>query len=213
MDCISFTKIDLPYGWLSNMSAHPVECFGSQWRTAEALFQALRFSDIGIREYIRSQRSPMGAKLAAKSRKSEMTVDELSDEDVRNMAFCIRLKAQQHESIANDLICTGDVSIFEDVTTRADRNSAKFWGAELTACGWKGQNKLGRLWMELRAELSAHRVINDILKKNNINVDTHICATMWLGQISVTSNSRSATFDKNDEQSILKWVKENYKLR
>lgn len=213
MNCVSFTKVALPYGWLGNMSPHPVYCFGVTWRTTEALFQAIRFSDPAIREHIRSQKSPMGAKLAAKARKSEMTVEELSDQDVRNMAFCIRLKAEQHKSVADDLIATGDALIVEDVTSRSGRGSAKFWGAEFTVAGLEGKNKLGSLWMELRADLSAHRVIDEILKKYHISVDTYICASMWLDQISITSDGNSVTFDRYDEESISKWIMDNYKLR
>lgn len=165
MNDVTFTKVALPNGWLSNMSPHPVDCFGVTWRTTEALFQALRFSDPEIREHIRSQKSPMGAKLAAKSRKSEMTVEELGSQDVRNMAFCVRLKAKQHESVLNDLFATGESLIVEDVTSRAGRGSSMFWGAQHTNLGWRGENRLGKLWMQLRADLRAENILVPMIEE------------------------------------------------
>jgi predicted NAD-dependent protein-ADP-ribosyltransferase YbiA (DUF1768 family) len=35
--------VEEEYGWLGNMSPHPVKYEGKWWLTAEALFQALRF--------------------------------------------------------------------------------------------------------------------------------------------------------------------------
>ena len=66
MKYISFTKVALPYGWLGNMSPHPVTYNEEVWRTTEALFQALRFNDPSIQKEIRDEKSPMGAKLKAK---------------------------------------------------------------------------------------------------------------------------------------------------
>lgn len=54
-EVIAFTKVNLPYGWLSNMSPHPLD-FGGTWRTSEALFQSLRFSDNDIKELIRAEK-------------------------------------------------------------------------------------------------------------------------------------------------------------
>ena len=42
MPTIAFTRIDLPYGWLGNMSRHRVKHLDTWWETTEALFQALR---------------------------------------------------------------------------------------------------------------------------------------------------------------------------
>ena len=39
---ITFTEVDLPFGWLGNMVRFPVKYGGKWWKTTEALFQALR---------------------------------------------------------------------------------------------------------------------------------------------------------------------------
>lgn len=59
---IAFSKVREPHGWMGNMSPHPLEMFGKSWRTSEALFQAMRFTDEAPREEIRSKTSPMAAK-------------------------------------------------------------------------------------------------------------------------------------------------------
>jgi len=152
METIAFTKTKLPYGWLGNMSPYPITFGDETYRTTEALFQALRFSDNAIKTLIREQKSPMGAKLVAKSKASEMTVEQLSMIDVRNMQMCIKLKLVQHPNLVADLLATGDALIIEDVTNRGARGSNLFWGAMLVDDKWVGKNVLGQLWMDLRKD-------------------------------------------------------------
>lgn len=153
MQEIAFTKVALPYGWLGNMSPHPIECFGVRWNTSEALFQALRFDDQSMRDIIRAEKSPMAAKLIAKKHADKMVVKQKSDTDLQNMAFCIRLKVQQHPALKQQLLDTGDALIIEDCTKRGKKGSNLFWGAVNTENGWVGENRLGLLWMQLRASL------------------------------------------------------------
>ena len=93
---ITFTKVKLDYGWLGNMSPYSISYEDKEWRTAESLFQALRFDDDEIREMIRLERSPMGAKMKAKKYADKMVVEPMSDKDVGNMELIIRLKIEQH---------------------------------------------------------------------------------------------------------------------
>lgn len=153
MGTIAFTKSKLPYGWMGNMSPYPIKFGEDTYRTTEALFQALRFSDNAIKALIREEKSPMGAKLAAKSRVSEMTVEQLSDKDVMNMRMCVKLKLEQHPNLATELLSTGDDLIVEDVTNRGDKGSNLFWGAMLVEGEWVGKNVLGNIWMDFRREL------------------------------------------------------------
>ncbi len=63
------------------------------------------------------------------------------------MRDILRAKAEQHEYVRRKLLATGDRELVED-SWRDD-----FWG-------WgpdrNGQNMLGKLWMEVRAELTAN---------------------------------------------------------
>ena len=142
---ISFTKAS----WLGNMSPYPVTYQGKVYRTAEALFQALRFSDVSIAEEIRNNKSPMGAKFVAKRHAARMTVTPCSEQDVRNMDTVLRLKLEQHPDLLARLQATGNDLIVEDVTKRAHGRNL-FWGAALKDGVWVGDNVLGKLWMKLR---------------------------------------------------------------
>jgi CYTH domain-containing protein len=154
---IAFTKTKLSFGWLGNMAPYPVtDEDGLQWRTTEALFQAMRFAkDDPIREEIRAEKSPMGAKLKAKGNSDKMIVKQLSKEDVHNMEYCVRLKIEQHPILKDLLIDSGDLPIYEDVTKRGRKGSNLFWGALKHEDGtWEGYNILGELWMTIRGELT-----------------------------------------------------------
>lgn len=153
MQRILFSKNKLPFGWCSNMSPFPIEFAGKTWRTTEALFQALRFSDKDIQEAIRLEKSPMAAKFVAKASPDEMIIEQLGERDLNNMRMCLRLKIEQHPQLKIELMGTGDAIITEDVTSRGDKGSNLFWGAMLVGEEWVGQNMLGNLWVELRDSL------------------------------------------------------------
>ena len=149
---ISFTKVKLPYGWLGNMSPYPVQYDGVWWLTAEALFQALRFPpDSPVRKIIHGQKAPMAAKMLARKHRAERTVEPLSEQDFANMRLCLQLKAKAHRTIREQLMATGDKILVEDVSSRPRKNDP--WGMKLVGGTWKGENLLGNIWMELRAEL------------------------------------------------------------
>lgn len=147
-------KVSEPFGWLGNMSPHPIELEDYFFLTSEALFQSLRFGDPEIIEEIAAQKSPMAAKMKAKKHKSEMIVEPMSDEDVDNMRLCLRLKLKQNPELRDQLLETGDEPIIEDCSRRP-RGLGMFWGMALKNVEWVGENKLGKLWMELRSELAA----------------------------------------------------------
>lgn len=149
---VSFTKVALPYGWLGNMAPFPLLARGVTWRSAEALFQASRFSDPAVVERIRQCASPMAAKMMAKKSIGIMTINPRSPEDVDNMRDIIKLKVAQHPDLMRQLWETADLPIIEDCTARANV-SGLFWGASKGNGIWEGENTLGKLWMELRTFL------------------------------------------------------------
>lgn len=153
MPTIAFTKVDLPYGWLGNMSPHRVRHLDKWWETTEALFQALRFDDEQIRETIRKAKSPMTAKMKAKAIKVRhlRRVEPASPEDLANMRFVLRLKLKYHPNLKGMLLATGNDILIEDCSLR----SPSPWGCQRCAGEWVGENLLGKLWMELREELRA----------------------------------------------------------
>ena len=149
---ISFTGVDLPFGWLGNMFASPIEHNGIKWRTPEALFQSLRFSDPSLIKLCLEAKSPFGLKLSLKKLQDRMVIIPKSDQDIQNMRMVLRLKFSQYPELKEQLIATGSAILIEDVTARKSGNS-KFWGAYLDNGYWIGENMLGTLLMELRSEL------------------------------------------------------------
>jgi len=154
MSVISFTKVSGPYGygWLSNMSRHPIMISSMCYPTAEHLFQALRFP-VGspIRDEICTQRSPMSAKMVAKKYVSQMIVTPRSEVDVFNMRFVLLCKIHEHPELIQKLLATYNAEIIEDVSSRPTE-SGLFWGARKVGSGWYGENRLGKLWMGIREE-------------------------------------------------------------
>lgn len=152
MDDVVIRRVADPYGWLGNMSPHPVWYEGKRYRTAEALFQALRFESPTIRREIRQLRSPMAAKMRARRYAAEMAARPRSPCDVENMRLVLRLKLERHPKLAAALLATAGARIVEDCSRR-NSESGRFWGAKWTGEVWDGTNTLGTLWMELRDAL------------------------------------------------------------
>lgn len=153
---IAFTKAKLPYGWLGNMtSEYPVVYNELKYPSTEALFQALRFpEDSELREVIRLEKNPFKGKLIAKANRDKMYIEPTGDDDINNMRLCIKLKIEQYPTLKDILIDSGDIPIYEDVTSRGRGSSNLIWGALKHSDGtWEGQNILGNLWMELRTQL------------------------------------------------------------
>ena len=152
MPVISFTKVNLPYGWLGNMAPFPINYQDEHWNTSEALFQAMRFEDEEIRQIIRAQRSPMAAKMKAKGSRNLMVVEPCSPQDVENMRVCLELKFSQHPNLRQQLLQTGNNELVEDIGSRRGARHL-FWGAHLQGDAWIGTNTMGILLMELREKL------------------------------------------------------------
>jgi ribA/ribD-fused uncharacterized protein len=153
---IWFKKVAEPYGWMGNMAPYPIQYAGKTWRTSEALFQSLRYADTAIIEQIRQQKSPMGAKLVAKSSVNivHRVIDAMSPQDVANMEMCVLLKFQQHPDIAKLLKATAPNPIYEDATNRKKVNDL-FWGMHRDPNNpeqpIQGQNTMGEILMRVRA--------------------------------------------------------------
>jgi ribA/ribD-fused uncharacterized protein len=149
---IEFTKVDLPYGWLGNMYASPIQFEGKEWLTTEALFQALRYDSEEIREAIRKEKSPMGAKMKAKSFKSQMRVVPMGEEDVDNMKKVVRMKFKQYTILKSKLIITGEHILVENIGNRNGERHL-FWGMKKVNGEWIGNNMMGKILMEIREEM------------------------------------------------------------
>lgn len=162
LNTISFTRIDLPHGWLGNMSRHPLRLprasGGTLYPTAEHYFQCMKFNDPQIQQDILAKKSPMDAKWTGKGKARDFpekrVITSYTSADLDLMRRTIRLKLENHPILRDQLLALPeDGIIIEDSSARGGA-SARFWGMKLENGIWTGQNWLGRLWMELRLELA-----------------------------------------------------------
>lgn len=150
---LSFRKVDETYGWLGNMSAHPIRVNGVRYATTEHFFQCMRFEDEMVRKDIRESKSPMGSKMVMKKHKEKLVLIPRSEEDLDLMRSVLRIKLEFYPKLREELLkLDSDTVIIEDCTKRSGVSS-KFWGMKLKDGVWEGKNWLGRLWMELKLEL------------------------------------------------------------
>ncbi len=127
---------------LSPFSAHEVEIDGVVYKTAEHAYQALRVIK-EKRAEVMSARSPMDAwRLGQICKEEGKLVADFNKEALMEKIF--RAKLAQHRDIELVLRATGDRELLK--VYEAD----SYWG---TGSNGTGQNKMGVLWMKLRAEL------------------------------------------------------------
>ncbi len=131
---------------LSNFSAFTLEWKGQRFDTSEAAYHWEKFPDHPwLQEAIRIAVSAHEAFKLAEQQKPLRRPDWDSVK-VGIMREIIRAKAQRHEYVRRKLLATGERELVEN-SWRDD-----FWG-------WgpnrDGKNMLGKLWMEVRAELRA----------------------------------------------------------
>jgi len=153
-DVAAFHRVRDPYGMFSNMAAgYPLRVGGIQATSSEAAYQALRFPDLPeFQAEILVLGNPILAKRHAYTRIAETRLD-WDAVKVNIMRYVLRAKfCSQQEALLPALAETGDRPIVE-VSLRDD-----FWGAKPDGERLVGRNVLGRLLMELRAELAAHPV-------------------------------------------------------
>lgn len=135
---------------LSNFSAFRLGWQGHYFDTSEAAYHWEKFPDHPtIQRHIMLSDSAHGAfKLAERYRAARRKDWDAVKVDI--MRCILYAKAEQHEYVCHKLLATGNRELIED-SSRDD-----FWG-------WgpnrDGQNMLGKLWMEIRAELAARDLV------------------------------------------------------
>lgn len=145
---ISFRKTNEEWGGFSNMAGgYPIMVNGIEWRTSEALYQALRFPDFpDVQEAIRAEKSPMAAKMKSKPFRKDSSRPDWDDVRIDLMYWSLRAKLVcNFEDFGALLRKSSNVEIVE--------NSSKdrFWGAvPVNGDYFQGQNVLGVLLSKLR---------------------------------------------------------------
>lgn len=127
----------------SNFSSFAIEWKGKLYPTSEHVYHAEKFDYESIKEEIRNTRSAHDSMKLAHSYKDKVRKDWYQN-NLAVMKNILRAKVEQHPYIKKKLLDSGERELIED-SWRDD-----FWG-------WgpnkDGQNNLGKLWMEVRAEV------------------------------------------------------------
>ena len=132
------------YSEFSNFAPYGVEMEGAWWPTVEHYFQAQKFEDPAYRDKIRKANRPKDAKALGLTRKLPLRSDwEAVKEEIMYAAEA--KKFMTHATLKELLLSTGDVAIIENSPMDY------FWGAGQDGTG---QNKLGKILMRVRSELS-----------------------------------------------------------
>jgi ribA/ribD-fused uncharacterized protein len=137
---------------LSNFSAFTLRWKGYRFDTSEAAYHwekfpstSLTWSESALQNAIRAAVSAHEAFKIAERRREQRRPD-WGDVRVGIMREILRAKVEQHEYVRRKLISTG----LRELVENSWRDSFWGWGPNRD-----GQNMLGKLWMEIRAELAA----------------------------------------------------------
>jgi len=129
---------------LSPFSAHQIEIWGETFPTVEHAYQASRIKSGPERDAIKSAKSPMDAWREGQKFKNNpsLQVENFNKDAVVEELF--RAKLVQHGNIASILKESGSRDLLKVYDTDY------YWG---TGADGSGENRMGKIWMKLRAEL------------------------------------------------------------
>jgi ribA/ribD-fused uncharacterized protein len=141
---IHFYRVSDPYGCFSSFSPHAIFLDGTTWPTSEHYFQAQKFEDWKYCFDIQRASSPMIAARMGRDRSHPLRSDweQLKDDVMRKALWA---KVIQHADVRETLLATGDAIIVEHTSNDA------YWA---DGGDGSGKNMLGKLWMDVRAELT-----------------------------------------------------------
>jgi ribA/ribD-fused uncharacterized protein len=140
---IKFFSASSTYSDFSNFAAYPIDIDGVEWPTVEHYYQAQKFLDHAKQDEIRAMEKAGRVKRFATEHKAEIRADWDALKDAV-MDRAVRRKFERHALLCELLLSTADEDIVEDAP------NDYYWGAGRDGTG---QNKLGKLPMQLRAEL------------------------------------------------------------
>ena len=148
----AFLRTSDTFGAFSNMhSGFALRVVDHHVPATENYYQAMRFPHLpGFQAEILAQPHPVKAKRLAYTRSKETRADWY-DVNIPLMRHSLRLRYGHHPDEMAELFAkTKDIPIVEI------SNRDNFWGTFNKNGILRGENILGRLWMELRQEVADH---------------------------------------------------------
>ena len=144
---IRFYHSDQPWGELSNFSRHAVFLLDRIWPSVEHFYQAQKFAGTPNEDRMRCLATPTLAKRRAQELTDARRRGDWPDVKERVMLEGLRAKFHQHPDLRSKLLGSGVRLLVEH--TQCD----DYWG---DAGDGSGENRLGKLLMQVRSELRQH---------------------------------------------------------
>lgn len=144
--CVCLRRVDDEWGVLVNFARTPLLVNNVPCKSAEQLFQLMKFVDPEPVLAVYNARNP---KMTAKHWEQSHRRADWGSMIVDAMKYCLTVKYEKSEAFASALRRTAGRHIVEDQTTFRKR-WADTWGVKLEGEEYVGPNLLGRLLMELR---------------------------------------------------------------
>lgn len=144
--CATIHKITEEWGIFSNFGRTPLLIEGVPFKTAEQLFQLMKFQD---EEPIMAVYQTNNPKMTAKKWEKTHRRSDWGTILVDAIKFCIMQKYEQSEEFRTKLAESRGLYIVEDQTSFPKKNPDT-WGVKQQGENFVGPNLLGRLLMELR---------------------------------------------------------------
>lgn len=128
------------YRFLSNFWPCEITYNGYNYKSTEHAYQAAKTIDKEDHDYVATAKTPAATKKAGRNVRMRQDWDQVKDQVMLDV---VRLKFQD-EDLRAALLETGDAELIEGNTW-----GDIYWGV----CGGVGQNKLGKILMQVREEI------------------------------------------------------------
>jgi Uncharacterized protein conserved in bacteria len=145
-ECVPIRKVSDEWGILCNFARTPIKYDGVSYKSAEQLFQMMKFTDEEVRKKVYAANNP---KMTAKHYEKTHRRSDWGMVIVDAMKQCLQLKYEQSEEFRAALERSKGKYIVEDQST-FPKKTADTWGVKQQGDSYVGPNLLGRLLMELR---------------------------------------------------------------
>ena len=152
-ECAVFCSTHEEWGVFSNMASTPIRIDGVEFKSAEHIFQMMKFNDAGYVTRIwngitANDKKSANIKMTAKSYEPEHRRQNWGSMIVDALKYAMQQKYEQCEAFRDELERSKGKYIVE---MQANPNKkAHTWSAKLEGGSWVGSNLTGRLLMELR---------------------------------------------------------------
>ena len=152
-ECAVFCSTHEEWGVLSNMAATPIAIDGVEFKSAEHIFQMMKFNDPKYVQRVwngiaANNKKSANIKMTAKSYEPYHRRADWGSMIVDALKFAMQKKYEQCEAFRNELERSKGKFIVEQQAN--PKKPADTWSAKHDGDKWIGPNLTGRLLMELR---------------------------------------------------------------